>query len=809
MALADRTTVRWCAALIVRVVLAGLWGGLPGQAWAQGDEITQGAASAEVGFESHIRPFLREHCLDCHSGEDPEGGFAMGESLTLADMNQNLPRWRRAYDLLRVGAMPPPDLEIPPAAARQQVVDWLYTELFTVDCTSQHDPGRVTVRRLNQREYANTIRDLFGDVPDVSATFPTDDGGYGFDNIGDVLTVSPLLLERYIEAAERVSMHVIRSPELCQVDESPVVGRLPTEGQVHVNEEGGLTFSSVGEVRFNVTLAVGGTYRLEIAGTADYAGQENPQLEIRVAGGETRTLEFQRGKESRPLVWSGYLGAGEQTIRVAFVNDFFDESLPKGSQDRNVQLTGLHLTGPQRISQEQLPVFHRQLVSERPRGVADSVAVASRALTPFLKRAFRRPPTPEQVDQYAQLVKLAMEHGDSFERGLQVAIQGVLVAPNFLFRLEGAARPGVPADVSQVDAFALATRLSYFLWRTMPDDRLLEAAERGELLDDAGLRRHVQRMLRDPRAQALSTDFAAQWLGLSRLKDATPSTKRFPEFNPELAAAMRRETELLFQSILDEDRSLMELLTAEYTFVNESLAKLYGLSGVAEATGGAEQEWQRVSLVDSPRVGLLGHASVLTLTSYPQRTSPVQRGEFILANILGEPPPAAPPVVPSLADTSKANPDLTLREQMELHRADPGCASCHRVMDALGFGLENFDAIGRYRETDDGQTINAAGELPSGEQFRTQRELVALVARERDKFADCLARKLLTYGLGRGIEPYDVCAVNEVVQTVGADGYRLRRMVEEICLSQPFRFQRARPEPSVNVSSAPGGAAGE
>ncbi|MCA9056253.1 MAG: DUF1592 domain-containing protein, partial [Planctomycetaceae bacterium] len=406
---------------------------------------------------------------------------------------------------------------------------------------------------------------------------------------------------------------------------------------------------------------------------------------------------------------------------------------------------------------------------------------------PLLRRAFRRTVTDDEVAAYAAFVQQAIEQGDSFERGMQIALQAVLVSPQFLFRVEAPGADEWTGGAESLNDFELATRLSYFLWSSLPDDELLSLAEAGKLRDVDVLQQQADRMLRDPKAQALIENFAGQWLGLRKLatNEVAPDPMLFPEYTPELRKDVWKETELFFGHIVREDRPITELIDGRYSFLNGRLAQLYGVEGPSG------DEFKKFEFNDGRRSGVLTQASILTLTSYPERTSPVKRGEWVLTNLLGDAPPEPPPVVPALDATQSSHPDLPLREQLVLHRADPGCASCHKVMDEIGFGLENFDPIGRWRDQAGGHPIDAAAQLPSGESFNGPAELVEILAARREEFTRCLTEKLLTYALGRGLEYYDRCTVDRIVSQTQAADYRFSAVARGIVSSEPFRLRRA------------------
>jgi hypothetical protein len=594
------------------------------------------------GFAVDVAPVLAKYCTGCHGGARPKGGFALDVIKTDDDALKAGKIWQKVLDNLRSGEMPPAGKPRPAAADSDRLAHWIENEILRVDCTRERDPGTVTLRRLNRTEYRNTVRDLIGIDYQPADDFPSDDVGYGFDNIGDVLTVSPLLMEKYLAAAEKIA-------ELAFKDAAVRKKLLP-----------------------------------------------------KLPGPDDNRLEF--------------------TVEL---------------------------------------------------------------LKPLVLRAYRRPPFGDEVERVARFVALAEKNGDSFERGLQLAVQAVLVSPHFLFRVERTPRAKGNVTTYQISEYELASRLSYFLWSTMPDEELLALAEKKALRDADTLEKQVRRMLRDPKVQELTENFAGQWLQTRSVLTATPDRDVYPAFDEALRQAMVRETELFFAAMVREDRSVLDFLDADFTFVNERLAKHYGIKGIKGA------RFRRVSLAGTPRRGVLTHASVLTVTSNPTRTSPVKRGKWILENILNTPPPPPPPDVPDLDEDGK---ELvgSLRQRMEQHRVKPLCASCHQRMDALGFGFENFDGIGGWRERDGKFAIDASGTLPGGATFRGPLELVQVLKARDAEFRRCLAEKLLTFALGRGLELYDRCVVDDLCTALERNQDRFSSLVLAVVKSDAFQMRRGR-----------------
>lgn len=738
-------------------------------------------------YVERIVPILKKHCLDCHGTQKAEAEIAFHKFKNLESLQADRSAWKSVLEMIESDAMPPPDRPRLTTDERRDFVRFLERVLFHVDCEAADaiDPGRVTIRRLNRVEYNNTVRDLLGVDFRPADDFPSDDVGHGFDNIGDVLSVSPLLVEKYLSAAEKVAASAVAAGRSIGPEKQLRKGRdLETEGAARLSPLGIHSINSRGGVSGQFEIAGRGEYLIRIRAAGQQAGPELPKMELRVDGKEVKTFDVSATVDKvGDYEWRQKFDAGKHRISAHFINDYYNPDAPrKEDRDRNlfigsIELERLSANRPRGNESTRLTI----IAPEPGRSVA---AAAEATLAPVLRRAFRRRPRDGEVAPYAKLVERAVERGEAYPRGIEVAVSAILVSPHFLFRVERDATPSDPAARRPIDDFELATRLSYFLWSSMPDDTLLQLAEEGKLQNEATLLAQTRRLLADPRSRSLAENFAAQWLNLRGLDEFTPDPKQFPQFSAALRADMRRETELLFDSVLRDDRSLLDLLDADYTFVNGRLADHYGLKGVSGTA------FQRVSLSGSKRSGILTHASILSLTSNPTRTSPVKRGKWIMENILGTPPPDPPPNAPELAATQKAAPDATLRQALELHRKDPNCAVCHLQMDALGFGFENFDAVGRWRDQDANKPVDAAGTLPDGAKFSGPAELVSILKGKKTEFTRTTAERMLTYALGRGLTAADRCAVDRIVQQVAENDYRLTAVVESVVRSAPFRQRR-------------------
>lgn len=734
-----------------------------------------GDAPASDVFKEKLHPFVTKYCADCHNADEPEAGIDFAAYPTEASMLTGHGRksWEKILAMLEIGAMPPADMEQPPAELRDELTAWLEDKLFNLDCELIDDPGRVTVRRLNRVEYHNTIRDLLAVDFDPRRNFPSDDVGYGFDNIGDVLSLSPLLMEKYLDAAETITAEAI--PVVTARELSTTVDARRLDSKPRLSEQGGfLTVASRADVWTDYDAPLDGEYEIDVRAKANQFGKELAKMELRVDGKVVRTFDVKGEMKADDYVHQMRLESGRRRILVTFTNDEYVAK--KG--DRNLFVGRFAITRPADMSKltEAIRVWPGQGRSVRDAAMA--------TLKPLIKRAFRGPVSDAEVSPFVDIVEMATNDDELFEQGIQYALQAVLVSPRFLFRIETDGRPDDPMAERPVTDYELASRLSYFLWSSMPDEELFRLAERGALRDADVLKRQVTRMLNDSKSRALVDNFAGQWLNLAMLDELVPDPDVFPEFDVALRSAMKQESLLLFDTIMREDRSLLEFLDADFTFMNDRLARHYGRDGFKG------EQFQKVSLEKGRRAGILTHASILTLTSNPERTSPVKRGKWIMENILGESPPPPPPGVPELEETTKNNPDFTLREQLKIHRADPGCASCHKTMDVLGFGFENFDATGRWRDKDGKHPIDPAGELPTGESFASPVELVALLKNRRADFARCLSDKMLTYALGRGLEYYDRCATDAILQRLSTNNYRFSELVLGIVTSKPFQKRR-------------------
>ncbi len=751
--------------------------------------IAAGADLRPVDFGTRVVPVVEKYCIGCHNSPKKKGDLLLdvyrkgGETAALAD----LAVWQGVAERVAAREMPPRDQPQPTAAEIDIVTSWVDQASRLRVPLGSRDPGRVTIRRLNRAEYNNTVRDLFGVELRPARDFPSDDVGYGFDNIGDVLSMPPALVERYLAAAERIADRVIVADLAPRFRvQTFAIPRLVPTPVGSVIRDGALVLSTNSAVRTPHTFPVDGAYRLRVRAFAGLRGKQPDKdpvrMTLRIDGSDVETVSV-RATRGHPAVYTvqARVEAGSKRLELAFVN--------ARGESRQLGLESLKIEGPLSPQPITPPESHRRLIP-RP---ADQVAWRDDArefLTAFATRAYRRPVTPAEVQRLVQFVEGAVADGETFERGMQVAVRAALVSPHFLFRGELVdADPASADNAVPVGDYALASRLSYFLWSSLPDNELFRLAREGKLHSDDVLAGQVRRMLQDPRSAALVDNFAPQWLQTRNLAGIRPSRKLFPAFNDELRAAMMKETELFFAAVMREDRSIFTFLDADFTFVNEPLARHYGIPGVEG------REFQRVSLAGGSRGGVLTQASVLTVTSNPTRTSPVKRGRWVLEQLLGTPPPPPPPGVPQLKEPTDPGTPLaaaTLRQLMEKHRADPNCATCHQKLDPLGFGLENFDAVGAWRDKDGDTLVDASGILPNGQLFRGPAALKAVLKSKGLLFRRALAQKMMTYALGRGTEVFDRPAIDDVCNAMIKDGDSFSSLIVAIARSEPFQKRRGR-----------------
>ncbi len=740
------------------------------------------AVGAVADFQVDIQPLLENYCYRCHGNGKHKGGLAMDEFKTAQAAVDDPETWDAILTNLRDGVMPPEEeKKQPKLEEREALMAWIKAAVFAVD-PEHPDPGRVTLRRLNRVEYNNTIRDLVGVDFNPADDFPADDSGYGFDNIGDVLSLPPVLFERYLQAAEEIMGAAILNdhkprPKTIEVDLFQIEGG-PKQGTTSVSRRLDETESFV-----EVELPVPGLYTIKMRVESEKVGPDKTRLGWNFAGQNLRPLYLRSKRDDAETVKTTVkvAAAGKFRLVLQVANPLDDPVKEKGKPvKRMITVRRLQfISPPQPVSAppSQVRIF-------APGRGQPKLEYAARAIIrDFGKRAFRRPLSSAEVERFLWLYQAAGRKRANFEQSVQTALTAILVSPHFLFRGELQPDPDNPQKAFPIDEWSLASRLSYFLWSTIPDDELFAHAEKGTLRQN--LAAQVERMLKDPRSNQLVENFAGQWLQIRNVKMLMPDPKTYPDWSRSLAIAMQSETEELFSFIMRENRSVLEFLGADYTFVNEVLARHYGIDGVQG------EAFVKVALPANRPGGILGQGSFLALTSNPNRTSPVKRGKFVLENLLASPPPPPPPDVPDLNDGKRAELKGTLRHRMEQHRADPICASCHARMDPIGFGLEHFDGIGAWRDEDEGSPIDPSGKLVSGETFRGPAELrKILLTEKRADFLRCLTEKMLTYALGRGLEYYDRPAVEKIAMSLDQNDGKFSSLIMGVIESVPFQMRR-------------------
>lgn len=724
---------------------------------------------------------LETHCFGCHGDDEPEAGLNLAHFKTVGSVRKDRDTWEKVLRRVAAGSMPPADSSSISDDERAALGKWVDDVLHNVDCSDALQPGHVTIRRLNRGEYRHTIQDLLLVDYEPASAFPGDDAGYGFDNIGDVLSLPPVLMEKYLSAAEAISRQVIQAPEDFLPVETPLeLADFRFDNDTNRTTEG-LAFLTTGEASCTIDQAgkFEGQLRLRVVG--QQAGDEPCRMTVHVDRRKLGSWKVTGDDQQETIDIPLRMGKGQRKIRIAFDNDFYDPDAPGGKQDRNLIVQAVTLVAGSMAPAEP-SAAHQNFFFAVAANKTDEEPVVRKLLGVWASRLFRRPASEGEIDRLTAVFKAARADEASFEQSMQYALQAILTSPKFLFKVEQP--PPTDGTPRRLNSYELATSLSYFLWNSTPDGALLKTAHERDLQDDDVLRAEVRRLLADPRADRMIRSFASQWLQLRALDLSQPDPQLFAGVDRELLADMREETETFCADVFRNNRSLLDLMSADYTFVNRRLAAHYGLPEV-----GADDGFVRVSLAETARRGVLTHGSILTVTSNPNRTSPVKRGRWILENILGEPPP---PALPEIMPLEQQKLTGTLRQQMEQHRENPSCASCHSTMDPLGFALENFDAVGRWRTEDGGGLVDASGELPSGETFSGAVELLQVLQEKKQRqFIRCLAEKMMIYALGRGLRYEDQCAVNEVLKRLEAHGCEFEELILGIVESPPFR-QRQR-----------------
>jgi hypothetical protein len=761
------TKIVWCAAIVFAVAVA------PARTSSQ-----QSGRTTVAAAPSTDAAFLKQYCVGCHNSRTKSGNLAL-DGLDPGAVEGHAEVWEKVVRKLRTGMMPPAAAPQPAAAAREAFTSSLESALDTVSARKL-DPGAPALHRLNRAEYANVVRDLLAVDVDVSALLPPDDSAAGFDNIADVLTVSPALIEGYVAAAAKISRLAVGHPSI-GLDRA--VYRVPGDLSQETHIEG-LPLGTRGGIVVRHTFPLDAEYELQVAqagggrlGGPPTAGPRAEDLYVALDG--TRIAVQGRGATRLRVPAGPHTIAAAPIVRTRTTGAdgiFHIEARTPG-------VTQIVITGPHNATGPGDTPSRRRLLICTPSSPAEEDSCARRIVSTLATRAYRRPMADSSADVETLLEFFrAGRQGSSFESGIQRAVARVLVDPQFLFRLEPEPAGVAAGAAYRLTDLDLASRLSFFLWSSIPDDELRDAAVREALKDPAELERQVRRMLGDPRADALVNNFAGQWLYLRELKNARPDS---PDFDANLRTSFQRETELLFRTIVQEDRSVVELLDSDFTFVDERLARHYGIPGVRGS------RMRRVSLPpDNPRRGLLGHGSILTLTSAANRTSPVVRGKWILENVLGAPPPQPPPGVETNLEKDPEQVKATsLRQRLELHRANPTCAACHRLIDPVGLALENFDHTGKWRTMDGKVAVDASSQLADGTKVDGPESLRRALLARSDVFVLVMAEKLLTYATGRVMRPEDMPAVRAIARNMATQGNRFSSMVLGVVATPQFQMR--------------------
>jgi mono/diheme cytochrome c family protein len=776
------------------------------------DVASQQAPSAQVGQSPPPRAVFDKYCITCHNQRTKTGGLAL-DVLDLTQVSEHAETFEKVARKIRTGAMPPAGRPRPDKALSESTASWLEAALDRT-ALARPNPGRSTLHRLNRIEYVNAIRDLLALEIDP-ALLPADNAAYGFDNNADALTLSPVLMERYLDASARISQMALGQ---LRSSPAPETFFVPTDRNQGSRFSEDLPWGSRGGLAIRYYFPVDGEYLFQLrlnesgaAGGIMGLTAEPHQLDVSVDRARVWTATVggpdalkERGDDRTAKILEALqfrvpVKAGSHLVQAYFVQktsavleDLFDPYLrrdPYRAGNGEPGISSVTITGPPVAAATDDSPSRRRLLICKPVSSADETPCAKKIIAALARRAYRRPVTEQDLQTPLARYRDGVSRGGprGFESGLELAVRSILVSPMFLFRFESQPRAAAPNTAYRITDLELAARLSFFLWSSIPDDELLNVAEKKTLHEPAVLARQVKRMLADARSQALVSNFAGQWLQIRNVSGFRPSPELLFHFDDNLRQAFERETALFFESVLRENRSVLDLLDADYTFLNERLARHYGIAGVYG------ERFRRVSLPpDSVRRGLLGQGSILTGTSRANRTSPVIRGKWILENILGTPPPPPPGNVPELKDERDPAKILPMREQMTQHRANPACASCHAQMDELGLALENFDAIGEWRDTDAaGSPIDASAKLPDGTTFAGPAELRRVLLDHSDDFLTTVAEKLLTYALGRGLEGFDAPAVRQIKRNAARANYTLASLVQGIVSSTPFQMRMA------------------
>ena len=769
--------------------------------------IQQAVAQQSELSSADVRNTLDQYCVTCHNETLKTAGLQL-DHLDPGNIGQHADQWEKVLRKLRNRQMPPAGMPRPELPVYDGLISYVESELDQ-SAAANLNPGRPDVHRLNRVEYTNVIRDLLGIEINGRDLLPADDIGYGFDNIADVLTVSPFLLERYMSAAAKISRLAIGDTSLPPSYQTYELPRSLVQAEWMGSE---LPFGSRGGMSVQHYFPVDGEYLIKVkmqTGRFDHIlGRDRErQVDIRFDGerlgrytiavderAETRTHGEEIAADDHLEVRMP-IKAGTHEITATLISDRMKQEGPPvvfiaGSVRNNDDaffdgIGSISIGGPYNIAGPGNTASREKIMICTPGPSLSEAQCAREIISNLVRKAYRRPVEEQDLSGLLDLFQQGRDRGN-FDNGIRLALQKILVSPEFMFRLEYDPPDVNPGESYPISDLELASRLSFFLWSSIPDEELLDAAVAGMLSQPDVLEQQINRMLADPKSQQLVINFAGQWLFLRNMARVLPDPLAFPSFDDNLRDALQKETEMVIETMLREDRSVVELLDSDFTFINERLARHYGIEGIYGT------EFRRIEITDERRKGLLGQGSILTVTSYPNRTAPTIRGKWVLEQLLGTPPPPPPPNVPSLKDDGSTK-NLTMRERMELHRANPSCAVCHKVMDPLGFALENFDGLGRWRETFGVGTANidASGVLPDGTNFDGPTGLREILLSKQDLFVETFTERLLTYALGRGLEYYDNPVIRKIRHDAEAENYRWSAIINGIVNSVPFKMRRA------------------
>jgi cytochrome c5 len=777
--------------------------------WGASSRVRLQAAPQQAAAPQHAiqaKEVVDKYCITCHNQRMKAAGLVL-DDLDVAKAPEDAQTWEKVIRKVQGGMMPPVGAPRPDKAALDRLVTHLVSSIDSA-AAARPNPGRTVLHRLNRAEYGNAIRDLFGLEIDITGHLPPDYEAFGFDNIADVLGVSPSLMERYLSAAWKITDLAIGSPKI-----SPTLETFRVRGDLSQHDHvEGLPIGTRGGILIEHNFPLDGEYvirpKLYRETVNIVRGLETPHdVEITFDGDRVHLERIGGGEDEREAYLNPTSGgdliekrlekrlavkAGPHTVAVAFLKKSSAptvELLEPFQRERIDPITPVGIPeidkvtveGPFNVSGSGDSPSRRRILACTPARESEASACARKILSSLARKAYRRPATEAEMSRLMSFYEKARDNGETFDLGVQQSLVFMLVSPQFLFRFELDPANVAAGSIYRISDLELASRLSFFIWSSIPDDQLLNLAVQGRLKNASVLEQQVKRMLADERARALGSNFAGQWLYLRNLRSLSPDEDVFPDFDHNLRSALQRETEMLFESVVLEDRPVVDLLNANYTFINERLARHYRIPNVYG------NQFRRVTVTDENRKGLLGHGSILALTSYANRTSPVNRGKYVLTNILGTPPPPPPDNVPPLDE--RPGRALSMRERMEEHRRNPACSGCHKLMDPIGLALENFDGIGRWRTTDGGVKIESSDTLFDGAKVEGPVGLRQAVSSRPEQFARTITEMLLTYGLGRGIEHYDMPVVRSVLKDAARDNYRFSSLVLGIVKSQPFQMK--------------------